>query len=82
MLTSARPRLHFGSLLLICSLTLTLFLLAGLSGKPNLLVHLLGDPSGSSQLPHEPSEIRHDLLDDVSNATLGVRLSSAVAHYF
>jgi hypothetical protein len=60
-----------------CCVTLTFFFLAAFNGELGLLAQLPGDYSFDVQ--EEASELQRDLLDDISNATLGVWMSSC--HY-
>jgi hypothetical protein len=61
-----------------CCLTLTFFFLAAFNGELGLLAQLPGDYSFDVQ-EEAASELRHDLLEDISNATLGVWMSPC--HY-
>jgi hypothetical protein len=69
MLVSSGNRLRVW-LVTGCCLTLTLLFLAGFNGELGLLMRLPGDYSFHVQ--EKSSEPKYDLLEDVSNATLGV----------
>jgi hypothetical protein len=60
-----------------CCLTLTFFFLAAFNGELGLLTQLPDDYSFHVQ--DELPESQLDLLEDISNATLGVCVSSAIA---
>jgi hypothetical protein len=53
-----------------CCLTFTFLFLAGFNGELGVLTQLPGDYSFHVQ--EKPSEPKHGLLEDTSNATLGV----------